>query len=176
MADSLLIMLLRACTVNSAKNTRPINLRTAIDKICHKSFPSFAFLCNASGMAAPILKRKKGNTRSTQLMPATSGLNTCEGGGVCAWYIHGGKMPKAILLDNTIASIAKPRSASRDWFLCVIVNRLISAIGNRESAITPETLCLAIRETANVKREINTFRALRPPKADTRPRQLRTKN
>jgi hypothetical protein len=35
-----------------------------------------------SGMAAPIEKRKKGNTRSTHVIPDTAGLNSLVGGGV----------------------------------------------------------------------------------------------
>src|SRR5687768_13279583 len=96
-------------------------LRTAMDSICHNPFPSFAFLCNASGMAAPILNRKKGNTRSTQLIPGTSGLYICEGGGVCAWYIQAGNMPKAMLLERTIARMDMPRRASKLWFLFIIL-------------------------------------------------------
>jgi hypothetical protein len=61
--------------------------------------------------------------REHQVNPGNSGnpgLYTCAGGGVCAWYIQAGKMPKAMLPDKTIASMAKPRNASKlllRWFI-----------------------------------------------------------
>ena len=56
----------------------------------HLLTPFSNLLRMARGKAAPIVKRKNGNTRSTQVMPGTSGLNAYVGGGVWQWNIHAG--------------------------------------------------------------------------------------
>jgi len=48
---------------------------------------------SASGIAAPIVNRKNGKTRSTHVMPGRAVFVSCVGGGSCAWYIQAGSVP-----------------------------------------------------------------------------------
>ena len=84
----------------------------------------------ASGNAAPIAKRKKGNTRATHVMPATSGLNAYGGGGVCAWNIHAGSpQVNTILAHSTIPAMVRPRIMSIDAMRPVLALILINLSG-----------------------------------------------
>ena len=74
-----------------------------------------------NGNAAPMEKRKKGNTRSTHVMPGRSGRNIWSGGGTWAWYIQAGRMPKTSMEDSTISIMASPLSASKDSALFIDV-------------------------------------------------------
>jgi hypothetical protein len=88
--------------------------RPAIFNIFQNDAPSLFNLDKDKGIAAPILNKKNGNTRSTHVMPGIVGINLCNGGGTCAWYIQpGNTSPYAILPDSIIVRIAKPRRASK---------------------------------------------------------------
>ena len=79
----------------------------------HRLTPLSSLLRIASGNAAPMVKRKNGNTRSTQVMPGTSGLNAYVGGGVWQWNIHAGRSELyPMFAQRIIAKIVMPLSMS----------------------------------------------------------------
>ena len=82
--------------------TRPVDSRRASRR-----------LRRASGKAAPIEKRKKGKTRSTQVIPGTVGSKRNSGGGTWAWNIHAGSSAfQRICPERTMPMMATPRSRS----------------------------------------------------------------
>ena len=86
--------------------------------------PFSNFLRIANGKAAPIEKRKKGNTRSTQVRPAADGSNAYAGGGVWAWNIQAGKPElNPILAQKIIPMMAISRRMSMEdmrFFIVVL--------------------------------------------------------
>ena len=86
----------------------------------HLLAPFSSLFLIARGKAAPIVKRKNGNTRSTQVMPGTSGLKAYVGGGVCAWNIQAGRFEKyPMLAQRIIAKIVMPLRMSMVAILLV---------------------------------------------------------
>ncbi len=71
------------------------------------------------GRAAPRAKRKRGKTRSTQVMPNVEGLSLWVGGGSWAWYIQAGRVPQGMRPLRAIPRRATPRKASRALDLTV---------------------------------------------------------
>ena len=83
----------------------------------------------ASGIAAPMVKRKIGKTRSTHVIPAILGSKTYLGGGTCAWYIHAGRFPNEMLDESTIKRMAIPRKTSKLSFRCCGIAVVSGKIG-----------------------------------------------
>lgn len=81
----------------------------------HTLWPLRSFPPREKGIDAPIEKMKNGNTRSTQVIPFMSGLNTKSGGGTWQWNIHAGSPdPQAMFALITIKKMAMPRITSMD--------------------------------------------------------------
>ena len=79
----------------------------------------------ARGKAAPIVKRKNGNTRSTHVMPFTLGSKPKSGGGVCPWNIHAGRFGKYMFAQRIIAKIVIPLRMSMVMIRLVAVGAMI---------------------------------------------------
>ena len=96
-----------------AKIVSVSHLLKRLPVISHLLTPLSSFFRIASGNAAPMVNRKNGNTRSTQVMPGTSGLNAYVGGGVWQWNIHAGRSELyPMFAQRIIAKIVMPLSMS----------------------------------------------------------------
>jgi hypothetical protein len=62
-----------------------------------------------------MAKRKKGKTRSTQVIPKTVGSKTkFDLVPTWAWYIHPGSTPETIVPERIIVMMAYPLKASKE--------------------------------------------------------------
>ena len=106
----------------SPKAARIIQRLTMSKDTLPTLIPLRSFPPRENGMDAPMVKMKNGNTRSTQVIPFTSGLKTKSGGGTWQWNIHAGSPEfQAMFALSTIRKMVTPRRISIETMRLFII-------------------------------------------------------